>query len=187
MKTKKLRILVDMDEVLDNLLERWVAYLNERYDAQADHQDLKVWDLTGLFPMLTKEEADRPLYDDALWKSLSPREGSAEYLKRMMDDGHEVYIVTAANYQTLPAKMEWLFEHYPFFSWENVIITRSKQLIRADVLIDDGVHNLEGGDYFKILVDSPNNRHYDAEVNGMVRVCSLNEAYEIINRVLLAE
>jgi len=187
MKAKKLRILVDMDEVLDNLLERWVAHLNERYHTHADYQDLKVWDLTGLFPMLTGEEADRPLYDDALWKSLSPKEGSVACLKRMLDDGHEVYIVTAAVYQTLPAKMEWLFTHYPYIKWENVIITRRKQLIRADVLIDDGIHNLEGGDYFKILVDSPNNRHYDAEGNGMVRVYSLDEAYETINRVLLAD
>jgi 5'(3')-deoxyribonucleotidase len=181
---KKLRILVDVDEVLNNLLDCWVDYLNKQYNANANAQDLKVWNLQGIFPELTEEEVNRPLYDDVLWQSLSPRPGSTEYLKRMIDDGHDVLIVTASVYQTLPAKMDWLFVHYPYLSWDNVILTRRKQLIRADVLIDDGIHNLEGGNYFKILFDCPNNRHYDAKKNGMIRVYSLKEAYEAINKHL---
>jgi len=126
-----------------------------------------------------------PLYDDALWRSLSPRTSSPEYLKRMMDDGHEVLVVTASVYQTVPAKMEWLFMHYPYLSWDNVILTRKKQLIKADVLIDDGIHNLEGGKFFKILMDSPNNRHYDTNKNGMIRVHTIKEDYEAINKYLV--
>ena len=183
---KKLRILVDIDEVLNNLLEGWVAYLNERYNTAANAQDLTAWDLTELYPSLTCGEVNAPLYEDALWKTLEPKAESVEYLKRMIDDGHDVYIVTASVYQTISVKMDWLFFHYPYLTWDNVIMTRRKQLIRADVLIDDGIHNLEGGDYFKVLFDSPNNRRYDAEGNGMVRVYSLKEAYEAINRRLLA-
>ncbi|MCL2699455.1 MAG: hypothetical protein FWE68_04005 [Defluviitaleaceae bacterium] len=181
--SKKLRILVDLDEVLNNLLDCWVDYLNERHNTNANPQDLKVWNVNALFPALTAEEADRPLYEDALWKRLSPRAGSVEYLKKFIDDGHDVLVVTASVYQTIPAKMNWLFDNYPYLSWENVIITKRKQLIQADILIDDGIHNLEGGNYFKILFDSPNNRHYDAEANGMVRVYSLKEAYEITKKI----
>jgi hypothetical protein len=43
-------------------------------------------------------------------------------------------------------------------------------MIRGDVLIDDGIHNLEGGDYKKILFTAAHNRNYDAEANGMIRV-----------------
>ena len=182
---KNLRILVDVDEVLNNLLERWVDYLNERYSAHAKAQDLKVWSLCGIFPQLTEEEANRPLYEEALWQSLSPRPDSVTYLKRLIDDGHDVWIVTASVYQTLPAKMDWLFRHYPYLTWDKVILTAKKQLIRADVLIDDGIHNLEGGDYCKILYDSPNNRHYDARSNGMIRVYTMKEAYHVINKLLL--
>ena len=32
-------------------------------------------------------------------------------------------------------------------TWDQVIVTSRKQLIRGDVLIDDGIHNLEGGQY----------------------------------------
>ena len=60
-------------------------------------------------------------------------------------------------------------------------MTRRKQLIRGDVLIDDGIHNLEGGAYKKILFTAPHNRHYDAEAHGMTRVNNWEEAVRIID------
>ena len=60
--------------------------------------------------------------------------------------------------------------------WE----VQDELLIKGDVLIDDGFHYLEGGSYFKILIDAPYNQDYDAEKNGMVRVSTLKEAYDVI-------
>ena len=51
------------------------------------------------------------------------------------------------------------------------------------MLIDDGIHNLEGGDYRKILFTAPHNRFYDAEANGMTRVNTWEEIVEIIDRM----
>ena len=76
---------------------------------------------------------------------------------------------------------ECLFRLFPFLSWDRVIVTRRKQLIRGDVLIDDGIHNLEGGDYTKILFTAPYNRDYDAEANGMIRVKNWDEIVRIID------
>ena len=56
-----------------------------------------------------------------------------------------------------------LFKYCPCLTWHQVIITSKKKLIRADVLIDDGVHNLEGGPYVKTLMTAPHNRNYNAE------------------------
>ena len=180
----KLRILVDLDDVLNDLLDRWVELLNKKYSLNANAQDLDAWEVQKIYPTLTVEEVYQPLYENDLWGRLSPRPASVEYLKKLVDEKHDVLIVTASVYQTLPVKMDWLFANFPFLSWENVIITRRKQLIKADVLIDDGIHNLENGEYFKILMDSPNNRDYDAQKNGMVRVYTLKEAYEAINKYL---
>ena len=76
---------------------------------------------------------------------------------------------------------EVLFRYFPFLSWDQVIITSRKQMIRGDVLIDDGIHNLEGGEYKKILFTAPYNRHYDAEANGMARVDSWDQIIRIID------
>lgn len=76
-----------------------------------------------------------------------------------------------------------LFRRFPFISWDQVIITSRKQLIKGDVLIDDGIHNLEGGDYIKILMTAPHNRDYDAEANGMIRVYNWKQIEEVINQL----
>jgi len=178
---RKLRILVDMDQVLNNLLAWWVEYLNDRYCADAQVRDVLKWDLSCVYPGLTKEEVDRPISENAFWGGLSTNPYSVETLGKMARDGHEIYVVTAASvYQTIPAKIDWLLANYPFLTWGNIVIVNRKQIVSGDVLIDDAVHNLEGGDYFKILLDAPNNKGYDAERNGMVRVYDLREAYEVI-------
>ena len=178
---KKLHILVDCDVVLNNLLEGWVAYLNERHNLSANAEDINIWDLRCIYPMLSEEEINYPISDNSFWKSLKSNLYSAEYLKKMINDGHEVSIVTAHTaYTTVPAKMDWLFKNYPFLSWDDVVITSKKQKIIGDVLIDDGIHNLIGGDYLKILYDCSYNRNYDAEEYGMKRVHTLKEAYDVI-------
>ena len=56
-------------------------------------------------------------------------------------------------------------------------------MIRGDVLIDDGIHNLEGGEYRKLLFTRHYNREYDAEANGMIRVHNWDEIVEIIDHM----
>ena len=102
-----------------------------------------------------------------------------------MDKGHQVYIVTATEFEHIPEKMERvLFRYFPFLSPDQVIITGRKQMIRGDVLIDDGIHNLEGGEYRKILFTAPYNKDYDAEANGMIRVHGWKEIIEVIDRMV---
>ena len=76
---------------------------------------------------------------------------------------------------------EVLFRYFPFLTWDQVIVTTRKQLIRGDVLIDDGIHNLEGGNYRKILFTAPHNRYYDAAAHDMIRVNSWEEIVPVID------
>ena len=182
---RKLHIMVDCDGVLNNLLEHWVEFLNERYNLAADARDITEWNLQHLFPTLSQEEILGPLQEEAFSGTYKVKPHSAEYLKKMIDDGHEVSIVTAHNNRTAGTKFDWILGNFPFFSRDDIIITAKKQKIMGDVLIDDMPHNLEGGDYMKILFHNSTNRGYDAKANGMVRVYSLKEAYEAIVDTLL--
>ena len=74
-----------------------------------------------------------------------------------------------------------LFRYFPFIRWEQVIVCTEKQMIRGDVRIDDGVHNLEGADGLKILFDSPHNRSFDAESAGMVRASDWEQVCRIVD------
>lgn len=177
-------ILVDMDDTIEYLTTAWVNYLNRIYGTSVTRDDLTEWDVTKAFPGYTREQVYAPLLDDNLWKDVRPIENAAENLQKLISDGHKVYIVTATHYQTLRAKMdEVLFKYFPFISWSNVIITSNKQLVRGDIMIDDGPHNLVGGDYIKILMEAPHNKSFDEKPHGIYRVKNWNEAYELVCRL----
>lgn len=180
---KRLTVLVDMDDTIEDLLGSWVAFLNKTHGTNVEPNDVSGWDVSKFFPTLTKPQVFAPLYDDDLWRTVKPIDSAADVLQQLIADGHTVYIVTSSLYETLPVKMtEVLFKYFPFLKWDDVIITKHKQLIRGDVLVDDGVHNLEGGDYLKILMDAPHNRTYNATDGGMHRVTDWNEIYELITQ-----
>ena len=178
---KPLTILIDMDDTIENLSEAWVAYLNHRYGTQVSYNQVKTWDMTKAFPMLTKEQIYTPLTENELWLWVKPKPGAANTLLKLMMDGHRLFIVTASAYQTLPVKLDKvLFTYFPFLRPEKVIITTQKQMIKGDVLVDDNPQNLIGGDFEKILMTAPHNQTYQANQNGMYRVHRWEEAYEII-------
>jgi 5'(3')-deoxyribonucleotidase/glutaredoxin len=180
---KRLTVLVDMDDTIEDLLGAWVATLNQQYGTSVDPNDVSDWDVAKFFPTLTKPQVFAPIYSDDFWRTVKPIDGAADALQQLIADGHRVYIVTSSFYETLAVKMtDVLFRYFHFLKWEDVIITSHKQLIHGDVLVDDGVHNLEGGDYLKILMDAPHNRSYDAEQGGMHRVTGWDEAYDIITQ-----
>lgn len=168
---RQLRILVDMDDTIEHLLDAWIRCLNERHGTIVKYADITEWDICNAFPTLTKEQVYTPLVEDEFWNTVEPMRDAADVLKWAIDNGHEIFIVTATAYETVKSKMEnVLFRHFPFISWENVIIAQKKQMIRGDVLIDDAPHNLEGGDYIKILMTAGHNQQYNAGQNGMYRV-----------------
>lgn len=177
-------ILVDMDEVLDQLLQAWIPYLNKKYGMDVDPEDVTGWWVTDFYPGLTRKQVYGALKDEELWATVKPVPGASEGLRKLMADGHEIFVVTNSDYRTVKIKMETvLFRYFPFLSWDNVILTAKKQMIRGDVLIDDGIHNLEGGDYHKLLMDAPHNRAYDAGIHGMYRVFNWEDIYRVIQHI----
>jgi len=175
-------ILVDMDDTIEQLLKAWVKRANEKFNRTVDLDEITGWNVAAPYHGITRQEIYGVTYEPGFWCSVEPMPGAAEALKHFMDEGHDVFIVTATEPEHVEEKMKGLlFRYFPFLSWNQVIITARKQLIRGDVLIDDGIHNLEGGAYKKILFTAPHNRNYDADVNGMIRVDTWEEVVRIID------
>lgn len=173
-----------MDDVLENLTTAWVAYLNRKYGTEVSPEDIVDWSVDRFFPELSRQQVYEALMDDELWRAVRPLEDAPEVLQELIRDGHDVFVVTNSHYRALTAKMEdVLFAYFPFLTWDQVIIARNKQMVRGDILIDDGVHNLVGGDYIKILMDRPHNRSFDAEAAGMYRVSGWREIYSLITQI----
>lgn len=180
---KQLTILVDFDQTLNNLNEVWIAYLNERYGTTVKTDDVKEWDMQKAFPSLTPYEIYKPLFKEELWEKVTPIPKAYDNVCKLKYDGHKVYVVTTSNPTTVPIKLnKVLFKYFPFFTYNDVIITSHKQLIIGDVLIDDAPHNLEGeASYKKILFSAPHNKTFNEKSIGAVRANDWDEIYKLIN------
>lgn len=163
-------ILIDIDDTIQNFCETWVECLNDEYKTSVKYEEISDWDMCRFFPTLTKEEVYAPTYNPEFWDYVKPKPGAVEYVKKLIDEGYNVYLCTATYYQSVRPKFERIIQkHFPYINWNQVIVANQKQMIKADFLIDDGIHNLEDGDYIKILVSAPHNQLYNAEENGMIR------------------
>lgn len=172
-----LRILFDADDVAETLLEGWVKTLSV--------ENVTDWDISVAFPTLTKQQIYGVLQEDEVWANLTPMPGAQEYLKRLYDEGHELYMVTATDYRTCRVKIERILELFPFLDANHIIIAHNKQMIKGDVLIDDGPHNLIDGPYFRILFDQPHNRGINEKKYGMYRAVGWEQVYQLIHENLV--
>lgn len=178
-------ILIDMDDTLESLVPAWVQWLNASHGLNVDPESVTEWDMSIAFPTLTKEEIFTPLSLREFWKTVMPKPDAAEYVKRLIDDGHHVYICTASHYKGLQDKMELaLFRHFPFLKWTNVIVAHNKSMVRGDFIIDDAPHNLMNwnSDVSQpFLMDAPHNRaNHESK---WIRVHTWKEVYERISKI----
>ena len=178
-------ILIDIDDTIENLCETWVEWLNRQHGTSVSYNEITEWDMSKFFPSLTKEQVYAPLHNPMLWDFVKPKAGAVEYVKKLMDEGYNAYLCTTTDYRNVRPKFESVIQrHFPYIKWNQVIIASCKQMINANVLVDDGVHNLENGNYIKILVSASHNADYNAENNGMYRADTWEEIYDLIHKLI---
>lgn len=178
---KDITVLIDIDDVMNDLLPAWCEYLNRHNDLNVKPDDITDWDITKFFPTLKPEKIFRPLSSEYFWSTVKPKDGAVEHVKKLLDDGFNVYLCTTTSYINIAPKFEHVIKRYfPYIPWKKVVVTSNKQMIKADFLVDDGIHNLEGGNYTKILVSMPHNKSYDAEANGMIRCDNWKSIYDTV-------
>ena len=184
----KFTILVDFDDTLNNFLDVWVEYLNETHGTTVKKEDIKEWDITKAFPTINVQDIFSPLRTEEFWERVKPLPGAVEYLQKLIDDGHNVCIVTASHPETVTVKLNSvLFKYFPYLSYKNVIVAYQKHLIKGQIIIDDSVDNILGGfRYLGLLMDAPHNASCDVinledgPTDGVIRVNNWEEIYRII-------
>lgn len=180
-KNRPLKIGIDLDCVLNNLVDIWIKILNEKHGLNIQYNDVKQWDMQYTYPTLSHDQVYEPLYMSELWNQLSIQPYSKISLRQLMNSGHQIYIVTNTHYTNTEVKMRWLFKQFPFIKWNQIIITSNKQLLKLDILIDDYEKNLIGGDYIRILFDCPWNRDVDDKKYELIRTFGWKNTNKTIN------
>lgn len=154
----RLRIAIDQDQVLADLLGEWLRRYNNDYNDNLTKEQITYWNWHDL----VKPECGRKIYsyldDPDLFRSLPVIEGAREVVKALSQVA-DVFVVTSPwNINNVIPKYEWLKEHFPFLNEKNFVFTRNKGIVNADFLIDDKPSNFDDFMGIPLLFDAPHNR-----------------------------
>jgi len=166
---KRLLIGCDVDSVLADLNNKWCASYNRDHGAKhgpLTEENWTQWDVTKCVPPEVGKGIFRYLDEPGFFADLPLIPGAAEGIRTLVDQGHDVvFISSAVAPGAATDKINWLVRHFPYVHRNNHFVTcYRKDLVRLDVLIDDGPHNLTRqraawGDAVKIVtIDYPYNR-----------------------------
>lgn len=80
-----------------------------------------------------------------------------------LSEHYKIFIVSAAMEfpNSLVEKQLWLNEHFPFIGWQQMVFCGSKEIIKADIMIDDHFKNLNFFTGETILYTQPHNKLAD--------------------------
>jgi 5'(3')-deoxyribonucleotidase len=101
-----------------------------------------------------------------IYQELDPIPGACEGMYELVARGHDVIVATAVPKSAafgLHGKQVWLRKNMPFFSLDNLVSIHRKDLLRADLILDDGVHNLvpcQEADMLAVCLDNPWNQDW---------------------------
>jgi len=156
--TKRLRIAVDMDEVIADSFSKHLRHYNEQTGENLTHEMVIQGGLKPLIPDQHKETYSRVPFADNFFGDLEVIDGSRAALEKLSEK-HDVFITSAAMDvpTSFDAKYKWLEQHFPFIPASRIVFCGDKLIINADVLIDDRSRHFKKFRGIGILFTAPHN------------------------------
>ena len=153
----KKSILVDMDGVLVDIYTCF-------FDLHEKESGIKLTakDVVGLLEAEAFPNQRKWVSSPGFFRNLPAMPGSREGLKRLNDEYKVIVVSLATEFpNSLTDKQLWIHEHFPFISWQQIVFCGNKNIIRADIMIDDHPKNLDFFEGETIMFTQPNNMHLD--------------------------
>lgn len=175
----KLRIGFDINNTIDDFVEKILIKYNEKYMENVQISDIIDYNIHKFLNSKVKN-VFKELVDEKLIQSLEPRKGSCELLHWCYENNFEIRFITAIYPYLFGFEYDWLCKHFDCISHENLCRIEDKKYYDIDILLDDWEQNLIGGKYDKILISQPWNVDIDVKKLRINRADNLQEAKELI-------
>ena len=165
---KRLKIVLDCDDVLYECNNEGIKKLNEKYGSEYKLSDIKEWGLTG-----TLLDKRLEFYDDPKFiRDLPLIEGAKDFVRKLSEKA-ELFICTAVQPNCASERLASIIENFPEIKVSNIMIGGRKDMISADMMLDDCILNLEKANVtYPVLMQRPWNANGNAgilSVNGYDR------------------
>ena len=174
-RIRKLEVVLDADDVLLDCNAYALSLLKKKDGTGCGYSIDHVtdWGLLGI-----PEDGRLDFLNSREFYTKQPAlPGAAAFLEQLCELA-DVTIMTAVYPQFMGERIQRLMQLFPFFPMDHIIMGKRKELLQADVMLDDGVHNLlSSGAALPVLFRQPWNR----KVSGICCVNCYEEFLSLIN------
>lgn len=179
-------IMCDVDNCINNLQEVITDLFNQRYGASYTLEDFHSYGVEDCLPKEDAEKMQAMYGEPGLYDYVSPLPGAQKALKKLIEDGNQVYIVTDAIPGSYGEKVAWIKRHFDFIDDAHIVSMKHKWLFRCDVMIEDKWENLVAKPYYyRICMDYPWNRSNKDYVYDVMRCSNWDEVMSAINNIYI--
>ena len=179
---RRLRIAVDMDEVIADSFSEHLRRFNEQANTNLTKEMIAENGLKPSIPEQHHETFSRVPFADDFFADLDLIEGSRKALEQLAQE-HDVFIASAAMDvpTSFDAKYKWLRKHFAFIPPSRIVFCGDKHILNADVLIDDRSRHFKKFEGIGILFTAPHNANEAAPLrandwNEVLRILSAHSA-----------
>ena len=177
-------IVCDIDNVLNNLQEAVTNLFNERHGTNYTLEDFHDYNVENSLP-LKEAMAMKDMYSESgIYDYVRPLPGSQDGLQKLIDAGHQVYLVTDTPPAIYHEKVKWVKHFFPFVDAAHIVAMKHKHLFKCDLMFEDNAHNLLAGvTYHRACMDYAWNRSVKDHVYDIHRCNDWKEFLNIVNKL----
>ena len=168
-KTKgdRLRIAVDMDEVIADALSHHLRLYNQATGENLSAEEISKNGLAESIPAKHRKVFERIPHEPGFFDDLGVIENSQRALQ-LLSSEFDIFITSAAMEvpDSFDAKYRWLQKHFPFISTSRIVFCGDKEIVNADYLIDDRSRHFARFRGIGILFTAPHNARERARLRA---------------------
>jgi 5'(3')-deoxyribonucleotidase/uncharacterized protein with PQ loop repeat len=164
---RRLRVAVDMDEVIADTLTRHLEWYRRATGENLSPELIAEIGLDAAIPAKYRELFENIPHQDGFFDDLGVIRNSQRAL-RLLDSSFDVFITSAAMEvpSSFDAKFKWLQKHFPFVPPSRIVFCGDKEIVNADYLIDDRSRHFAHFRGTGILFTAPHNTRERARVRA---------------------
>ena len=171
-RIRNFKVILDADDVLLDCNRYALELLSQKEGVHYNIDHVTDWGYLGI-----PEDRRLDFLQHADFYTSQPAlPGAEQFLSRLCELA-DVTIMTAVYPQFMGERVQRISQLFPSFPLENIIMGKRKEMLQADVMLDDGVHNLlQSGAALPVLFRQPWNRNTSG-------ICSVNYYNEFLSLV----
>ena len=182
---KNWSVVVDVDEVLNNLMTETIDKIG---DKTLSLETFIKYEVEKSVTPDVYDKMEKLWADKSFWDNLVPVGGAVEAMRKLIQNGIEVFIMTACTPDIVEGRSKWFAKYFPFIKQENIIYGYPKWLVSCDFMLEDRLETLLRTPVWthRVLMDKPwNRRNSDHDVaRGIIRAKSITEAVDEIVKIV---